>query len=366
MQINWNDLGDGDYTVRALADGVEFGRATFTVVTLGLGSFPEGLSGAFTLPNFPKQEMSTIVEWQESQQNFVVTGARFPGISEGLCTTQQGEVQDREGERAVLSWLNPCLVSGNVAVQHYQVPAQSASVSPLVSPTAVRDREQRAATAGSFFLCESSLTIRQGERVFTGNDFRLVDLAGTEVCRELPPGTSLDVLLQVEATSDLNFNTPFVVTYENQDILAFVADPPPGGGTPILTLSTEEIDFTATSLGVLSPQGLTSSTSGASTEGESRPQSAQTQEKTFSLTNSGTGVLKGGLTVIAAGSGGNVFTLVSDDTLQIEPGQSQAVTIRYTAVDTTPATGSVRISTNGGVKSVVLRGGGDRRATANL
>src|SRR6185436_6804672 len=156
-----------------------------------------------------------------------------------LCTTRQGEVQDRQGVRAVLSWLNPCLVSGNVAVQHYQVPAQSASVSPLVSPTAVRDREQRAATAGSFFLCESSLTIRQGERVFTGNDFRLVDLAGTEVCRELPPGTSLDVFLQVEATSDLNFNTPFVVTYENQDILAFVADPPQAGGTPTLTLSAD-------------------------------------------------------------------------------------------------------------------------------
>jgi hypothetical protein len=173
VQINWNDLGDGDYTVRALTDGVEFGRATFTVVTLGLGSFPKGLNGAFTLPNFPKQEMNTTVMWQESQQNFVVTGARYPGISEGLCTTRQGEVQDREGGRAVLSWLNPCLVSGNVAVQHYQVPAQSASVSPLVSPITVGgEREQRAATAGSFFLCESSLTIRQGERVFTGNDFR--------------------------------------------------------------------------------------------------------------------------------------------------------------------------------------------------
>ena len=57
--------------------------------------------------------------------------------------------------------------------------------------------------------------------MFTGNDFRLVDLTGTEVCRELPPGTSLDVLLQVEATSDLNFNTPFVAAYENRDIVTF-------------------------------------------------------------------------------------------------------------------------------------------------
>ena len=103
-QVNWNDLGDGSHAVRVLADGSEFGRATFTVVTLGLGSFPRGLSGAFTLPNFPKQEMVTTVAWQESQQNFVVTGALYPGISEGLCTTQQGEVQDMQGGRTTIRW----------------------------------------------------------------------------------------------------------------------------------------------------------------------------------------------------------------------------------------------------------------------
>ena len=76
FQINWNDLGDGDYTVRALADGVEFGRATFTVVTLGLGSFPTGLTGEFVLADFPQSDRRTTVEWQESQQNFVVTGCQ--------------------------------------------------------------------------------------------------------------------------------------------------------------------------------------------------------------------------------------------------------------------------------------------------
>ena len=36
LLFNWNLLGDGVHTVRALADGVEFGRATFTVTTLGV------------------------------------------------------------------------------------------------------------------------------------------------------------------------------------------------------------------------------------------------------------------------------------------------------------------------------------------
>ena len=80
-QVNWNDLGDGNYTVRALADGVEFGRAAFTVVTLGLGSFSMGLEGEFGLEDFPQAGRQTTVEWQESQQNFVVLAASPPGIN---------------------------------------------------------------------------------------------------------------------------------------------------------------------------------------------------------------------------------------------------------------------------------------------
>ncbi len=35
LPFNWNLLGEGTHTVRALADGVEFDSATFTVTTLG-------------------------------------------------------------------------------------------------------------------------------------------------------------------------------------------------------------------------------------------------------------------------------------------------------------------------------------------
>ena len=67
LQVNWNDVGDRTHTVRALADGVEFAQATFTVVTLGLGSFPRGLVGDFVLSNFPQPLFQTEVRWQESQ-----------------------------------------------------------------------------------------------------------------------------------------------------------------------------------------------------------------------------------------------------------------------------------------------------------
>ena len=47
LLYNWNILGDGEHTVRALADGVEFARRTFTVSTLNSEEFAKGLSGGF-------------------------------------------------------------------------------------------------------------------------------------------------------------------------------------------------------------------------------------------------------------------------------------------------------------------------------
>ena len=73
LLFNWNRLGDGQHTVRALADGREFGRARFTVTTLGT-EFLRGVSGAYRLPDFPRQGRNVLVDWQQASQNFVITG----------------------------------------------------------------------------------------------------------------------------------------------------------------------------------------------------------------------------------------------------------------------------------------------------
>jgi hypothetical protein len=73
--LNWNSLGNGPHTVVALRDGVEFGRATVTVVTLGQ-EFLTGASGQYLLPNFPTPGRNVIVEWRESLQNFVMVGVQ--------------------------------------------------------------------------------------------------------------------------------------------------------------------------------------------------------------------------------------------------------------------------------------------------
>jgi YVTN family beta-propeller protein len=103
LTFNWNLLGGGVHVVRALADGNEFGRATFTVATLGLGEFPRGLSGQFALSGFPQAGTTTQVQWQESAQNFVIRGTsgRGGGSSSGplrvLENPQPGSFQSGIG-----------------------------------------------------------------------------------------------------------------------------------------------------------------------------------------------------------------------------------------------------------------------------
>ena len=72
---NWNLLGDGEHTVRALADGVEFARTKVRVTTLG-AEFLRGVSGTFPLADFPAAGQTTRIEWQESRQNFVIIPSR--------------------------------------------------------------------------------------------------------------------------------------------------------------------------------------------------------------------------------------------------------------------------------------------------
>ncbi len=69
---NWNTLGDGRHTVRALADGEEFAWSTVTVTTLG-EEFVRGLAGEYELEDFPTEGQMVTVEWQEAVQNFVIT-----------------------------------------------------------------------------------------------------------------------------------------------------------------------------------------------------------------------------------------------------------------------------------------------------
>ncbi len=187
-------------------------------------------------------------------------------------------------------------------------------------------REARAAEGGAFRVCATNLTIEQGGKVFDSQSFRLVDFKGQDVCVDVSSGGTLDTLLQAIASSDLNFNAPFTLRYTNQAVIT-IPEPPLQ-----LNVSPETVSFSNIPVG-------------------------SSEDKTFTVTNTGGGTLIGGMTLSASDSGGNVFSLVSGETINLGASQSQTVTVRYSPVSTAAVTGSVRITTNGGVKSVLLKTG---------
>ena len=77
LLFNWNRLGAGAHSVTAFADGFVLGRARVQVTTLGEGDQQEFLrdvdEGECVVEDFPMLGESTRLEWQQTQQNFVIT-----------------------------------------------------------------------------------------------------------------------------------------------------------------------------------------------------------------------------------------------------------------------------------------------------
>ena len=67
-QINWNFLGDGSHIAVVYDDEVEFGRATFSVVTAGQ-EFVRGASGECMIDDFPAMGETATFEWNQSTQH---------------------------------------------------------------------------------------------------------------------------------------------------------------------------------------------------------------------------------------------------------------------------------------------------------
>ena len=75
LLVNWAEFGAGTHEVVALVDGVELSRATVTVTLVDATEpYVRGLTKRVELPGFPTPDETVTLEWQERQQNFVITG----------------------------------------------------------------------------------------------------------------------------------------------------------------------------------------------------------------------------------------------------------------------------------------------------
>ena len=77
LLFNWNLLGDGEHEVVAFVDGVELGRATVTVTTLGQ-EFLRDVTGTCEASDFPTLGERVTLVWQQTSQNFVIANGAAP------------------------------------------------------------------------------------------------------------------------------------------------------------------------------------------------------------------------------------------------------------------------------------------------
>ena len=102
---NWSNNGDGEHTVRALSDGVEFGTATVTVTTFGTEFLRDAQgSSIHILDDFPTTGEETWVRWYQSLQNFVIQDNPAAFTQDFVQATL--DRYDSDGREATLAYYN--------------------------------------------------------------------------------------------------------------------------------------------------------------------------------------------------------------------------------------------------------------------
>jgi hypothetical protein len=89
LLFNMAELGEGEQTIKAYADGVEFATSTFTVTKLSTGNYLSGASKSVEVTDFPKDGHKVTLAWEQTLQNFVIVSEAIPA-SGGADVLQDG------------------------------------------------------------------------------------------------------------------------------------------------------------------------------------------------------------------------------------------------------------------------------------
>jgi hypothetical protein len=72
LLVNFNLLGAGTHSAQLFVNGAARGPATTFTVTVPAGEFLTGVSRQVTVTDFPSPGRTTVLVWQQSQQNFAI------------------------------------------------------------------------------------------------------------------------------------------------------------------------------------------------------------------------------------------------------------------------------------------------------
>ena len=87
LLLNWNEYGAGEHTLELSIDGRLVISRTVTVLTYGEG-FIAGLSGEWTLEDWPYFNYDTTVAWNEATQNIEIVDIIRPQDSQGVSSLE--------------------------------------------------------------------------------------------------------------------------------------------------------------------------------------------------------------------------------------------------------------------------------------
>jgi len=99
LLFNYNLLGSGNHTAELFINGVQIGSPVPFTVTVPAGEFISGASKTVDAFDFPEVGKTTRLEWQESTQNFAITGVTGPGT-----TTYRAALDWSPAGRAQAAW----------------------------------------------------------------------------------------------------------------------------------------------------------------------------------------------------------------------------------------------------------------------
>ena len=94
LLFNMSNLGTGEHTAVAFADGLEIGRSTFSVQRLSTGEFLRGEQALSIDSNFPRYGRESWLTWVESAQNYAIAfeqDAVDPYEVSGVWVNEAGE-----------------------------------------------------------------------------------------------------------------------------------------------------------------------------------------------------------------------------------------------------------------------------------
>lgn len=278
------------------------------------------MSGAAQLSDFPVAGAKTLVQWQESVQNFLIIDMVAPGSSDNVERNKSAErVPDGEGGES--GWTAERLRQANgihLALRGLQEQVASS----------VRGVDERGRTAaGAFVACDDRLEFMQAGTLFTAAAFEWRDAFGNRVCTELAPGATLNTTISVREPAALNFNAPFQVFYAGQLVFDFAERAP---GQPQLTTAPIPLEL---NFGTVLLEA--------------------TVDRSFTMLNSGEGTLTGTATTTVP------FSIVERGSFALAAGQSQTVTVRFRPLEVGEFRGTVNVVSDGGSAGVQLVGTGE-------